>query len=546
MPLPTPSAFGRCLLLLALCIVSARAQEPVVVKMTALPGLKFDQTRFAVTPGAKVTIELQNPDQMIHNLVITAPGAREEIVAAALALGAEGPAKNFIPDSKKVLWHTPALNPGETTQLNFTAPALEGVYPYVCTSMGHGFIMYGAMYVTTKPLPPLEKDPNVPPAMAAVTDASDFSNATLDRIVVSRTFLPDCGPAAIAVGLPGGHSYVFDAGLCRLRYAWKGGFVDNKAHWSGKGEAFGKVLGRIYYRAPGAALIRIGNAEEEPAARWRGYDMAKDGPTFRYTLNGCEVRETPRRLEKGSGIVFSYAIASNGAPVYLVADPNGGAEFTSTAGTWNNGVLTLTSEQAAHFTLTMTERPGIEPLQYWSMNDLVFQNRKDPSPGVVGRAFTPGGTDGKKPALLATGINLNAIRAGGTLMAWVRLTNPTKPDASDTSLEPIFSVGDAPGGTLLGVNLNSDQWTHLAITIDAQEHVRASFWGEAPAGHEVRLPAGDGEIYVGSVGGKRFLRGLLDEVRIYDRVLSSEEIRRIQAREAAHLKSDAAASARLP
>ena len=49
-----------------------------------------------------------------------------------------------------------ALNPGETQELKFKAPAEEGVYPYVCTFTGHGVVMYGAMYVTTKPLPPLE------------------------------------------------------------------------------------------------------------------------------------------------------------------------------------------------------------------------------------------------------------------------------------------------------------------------------------------------------------------------------------------------------
>src|SRR3954453_2886035 len=92
----------------------ARAGEPVEVKIGVLPGLKFDVQRFAVAPGSEVKIVLRNPDQMIHNLVITKPGARMEVVLAALALGAEGPAKNFVPESPKVLWHTRALNPGET------------------------------------------------------------------------------------------------------------------------------------------------------------------------------------------------------------------------------------------------------------------------------------------------------------------------------------------------------------------------------------------------------------------------------------------------
>src|SRR3954470_6366537 len=175
-------------------VASSHAADQVEIKMGVLPGLKFDVPRFAVPPGATVKIQLRNPDQMIHNLVITEPGARMEIVLAALALGADGPAKNFVPDSPKVLHHTRALNPGESEELVFTAPLTEGVYPYVCTFTGHGVVMYGAMYVTTKSLPPLETDPNVPPAAPMITDASDHSHLPLEKPVVSRTFMPDCGP----------------------------------------------------------------------------------------------------------------------------------------------------------------------------------------------------------------------------------------------------------------------------------------------------------------------------------------------------------------
>ncbi len=529
-----PMRFARFLCFLL--PLSLTAVEPVVVKMSVLPGLQFDRTRFAVPPGAKVTVQFSNPDQMIHNFVVTAPGARAEVVTAALGLGAEGPAKNFIPDSKKVLWYTKALNPGETTELTFTAPAEESVLPYVCTSMGHGFVMYGAMYVTTKPLPPLAADPNVPPVATAVTDASDFSHTTLDRIVVSRTFLPDCGPAAIAVGMPGGQSYVFDAGLCRLRYAWRGGYVDNGEHWQGKGEACGKVVGRIYYRAPGAALIRIGDAAREPAARWHGYDLGKDGPAFRYTVDGCEVRERPAPLKGGSGIVFSYAIEAKGAPVHFVTDPESGAKFSSSAGTWNRGVLTLSAEQAANFTLTMTERPGIEPLKYWSMNDLVFQNRKDPQGGVIGRAFTPGGTDGK-PKRLSAGVGTDAFKRAGTLMAWVKGA-PKKSDAKPgaESEQPIFSAGLDPNAFMLAAPESDEKWHHVALAVTDGATVLYVDGHERSAGAD--WPANDAEIFLGSAGEKTYLRGLLDEVRLFDRRLPEKEIRRIYAREARSLPAE--------
>jgi hypothetical protein len=53
----------------------------------------------------------------------------------------------------------------------------------------------------------------------------------------------------------------------------------------------------------------------------------------------------------------------------------------------------------------------------------------------------------------------------------------------------------------------------------------------------MKLPA-SGEIMIGSNGPKSFLLGLIDEVRIWDRVLSQEEIEKIYHREAAGLGSN--------
>ena len=44
----------------------------------------------------------------------------------------------------------------------------------------------------------------------------------LSKAKLVRTFMPGSSPAAIAVALPGGHAYCWDAGNCRLRYAWQG------------------------------------------------------------------------------------------------------------------------------------------------------------------------------------------------------------------------------------------------------------------------------------------------------------------------------------
>jgi plastocyanin len=500
----------------------------VTVNVGVLPGLKFDPTRFAVAPGDHVTVLFHNGDEMIHNFVVTAPGQRLKVVAAGLALGADGPGRNFVPDLKEVLWSARALNPGENTELKFTAPTTEGIYPYVCTFPGHGFIMYGAMYVTRGSLPPLESDPNVPPVAATAAEARDGLLKVGTQPMVSRTFLPDCGPAAIAVGLPGGQSYCFDAGACRLRYAWKGGFVDNTDHWDGKGDLWSQVVGRIYYRAPAKPWLRLGTADHVPEARWHGYRLVHAYPEFMYTLDGVEVREQIHPRTGGGGLEISYGIASAPGPVYFVVDKDSGATFASSAGTWSGSVLTLTPAEAAHFTVTLTERPKFEPLGYWSMNDQFWSSETSTAPGVVGRAFTPGGL-GRTPQVLDSGIKTSELLpAGGTLMAWVKANAGA--DSGGAAVAPVLSAGPT---CVVPPPAMDGRWHHLVVTFgphgaSGRIYVDGSDRGESG----IHLPAVDADFEIGSVGG-HFLAGLLDEVRIYDRVLPADEIEAIYRREAA-------------
>ena len=126
-------------------------------------GLQYDVVRFKVKPGSKVKITLNNISDMSHNLLITKPGTRENVVNTALKLAEKGPQMDYIPEIDEVLWSIPVISPGQTKSVSFTAPAQSGVYPYVCTYPGHGFVMYGAMYVTPdETLPDIRNDLNIP------------------------------------------------------------------------------------------------------------------------------------------------------------------------------------------------------------------------------------------------------------------------------------------------------------------------------------------------------------------------------------------------
>ena len=112
--------------------------------------MKFDRSSFTLAAGEEVEIEFVNADEMPHNLLITAPGALETVSLAAEAM-AKDPnafAKNFVPDSKDVLFSTPLVPPGETVRQRFTAPKRPDGYPFVCTFPGHWRTMNGTVDVT--------------------------------------------------------------------------------------------------------------------------------------------------------------------------------------------------------------------------------------------------------------------------------------------------------------------------------------------------------------------------------------------------------------
>ena len=118
-----------------------------IVLIGTLPGMKFDTTLLSVKAGARVRLVFRNSDDMLHNFVLCAPGRGQAVGEAALALGLEGNAKNFVPDSADVLYHTALTLPEASDTIFFTAPTTPGDYDYVCTFPGHSALMRGILRV---------------------------------------------------------------------------------------------------------------------------------------------------------------------------------------------------------------------------------------------------------------------------------------------------------------------------------------------------------------------------------------------------------------
>jgi uncharacterized cupredoxin-like copper-binding protein len=550
-PLPRDSfALIRVLLLIGLGHFSAgmaMAQDDEPIEIKTIAGLRFDPPRFAVKPGAKVKLEIENADDMAHNFVLVAPGARMEIVNAAMTMPIT-PEQTFIPPSDKILHHTPVLNPGKSEVLEFTAPFEEGVYPYVCTYPGHGMVMFGAMYVTKRgeqELPSLAADEHLPDMIRDQAKTVGLHAYPAEPPYWYRIFMRDSGPASIAVALPGGQNYCWDAGACRLRYAWRGGFVDPLPHWRGNGDAFAEVKGTIYYR-PATFPLRFGDAKKAPAeVRFRGFSVVDKVPEFHYSVGSVEVRELIKPAHHG-GIEATYKLSGAKGPVYYVTDQGAGADPSSDAGKFIDSVLKIPSDKAKQFTITFIEILNKEPLGYWSMNDSLADRKQQLVEGPKGRAAT---FDGKK-SQVATALKTNDLAGAATFAVWAQITNPPVPEQvciGAKNEEEEFALGaNLAGVPGYGVRVKTaneeskivaampmeadDQWHHLAATLGGKD-LRFYFDGK-PAGRAaaVSLPK-NAALFLGSSGKTNFAGATLDETRIYARVLDAAEIAAIYANE---------------
>ncbi|MBI2686515.1 MAG: hypothetical protein HYX27_09390 [Acidobacteria bacterium] len=128
--------------------------------------------------------------------------------------------------------------------------------------------------------------------LAVTSEARPVAGKTA---MVVRWDMPEATPAAIAVGLPGGVSYCFDAGRSQLLYAWRGGFVDMTGTLLRKTDEkrftpTAAIVGTVFWRA----------GKAEGTRKFKGYRLVNGFPEFRYFVGGVEVREllTP----EGDGI----------------------------------------------------------------------------------------------------------------------------------------------------------------------------------------------------------------------------------------------------
>ncbi|MEI6862665.1 MAG: plastocyanin/azurin family copper-binding protein [Verrucomicrobiota bacterium] len=332
------------------------ADAPTIIRIGTIPGLKFDLSEFSVRPSAEVEVIFTNSEEMLHNFVIVKPGTRETVGLAALTLGAGAAEREFVPPTPDVLFSTKVVPAGSSASLKFTAPATPGDYPYVCTFPGHYFLMFGTMIVTNDPRPPV-KTPLTPakPVTSSTAPVTTTSGAVTARAVTTRTFMPASGPASIAVQLPGGVSYCWDAGAGRFRYAWTGGYVTTPAAAE---RGLAQINGDVFYEEP-AFPLSLGTS---PGAKprqvdFKGYTIdAQRVPEFETVVDGVTVRE---RAEIKDGKLIRRFRTSGEATVWFAIPSEADAPgLTATGGTKQGAFYKFAGAAAKEFTITMPVPPA--------------------------------------------------------------------------------------------------------------------------------------------------------------------------------------------
>ena len=174
-----------------------------------------------------------------------------------------------------------------------------------------------------------------------------------EEAVLVRAYMPEATPAAIAVGMPGGTSYCFDAGSCRLLYAWTGGFLDLEETLQKKVGADGftptaRIEGRRFFQST-RFPFQVGGSDRPSRIRFRGYRWKDGSPEFHYQVGGTRVYEQILPMKEAAGFRWRFRIERVDTPLRFAVNVVGPVEVVSSSGTARQGNVRISIEEDAHF-----------------------------------------------------------------------------------------------------------------------------------------------------------------------------------------------------
>ena len=318
--------------------------------------LRFDPEIFAVKPGSTIRLSFENSDEMIHNLILSKGDAKkiDQLAESALKLGEKGMEMGFIPKDSSILASIGLVQPGKKASVEFTAPKEKGDYPYVCTFPGHSLTMRGVMKVVDDP------DSVDLSQTREVSASTTPRNGVIEvgeepRVIRVHVAGVDSG-RSIAVGLPGGVNYLFDAEKLMVRTGWTGGFINVTRDRRGRGGGLCAILGDKFHVGVDEFPLRTGSPQKVPQTRFSGYSR-KGNPTFIYEVNGVRIEQTATGNPTKKGLTIGFRTANPKEDLYYLLDPKD-LLVSSTAGEWHSdkGYLHIPAKEASEFFISIEQK----------------------------------------------------------------------------------------------------------------------------------------------------------------------------------------------
>lgn len=160
---------------------------------------------------------------------------------------------------------------------------------------------------------------------------------------IQRMFMPDAGPAAIAVSLSDNLHFCWDAGTCQIRYAWTGDYIDLWPVVRGNGNGLVKIKGKKFLQ------LNKGNPFSENAElKFQGYKIKNGLPIFKYSLNDIDF-EVSFKAESSEKLAVMFSSNTQKALKYSPKIDMG--SWSSDKGKIKDSILNLSPEDSKNFTI---------------------------------------------------------------------------------------------------------------------------------------------------------------------------------------------------
>lgn len=140
-----------CATVLLNTVVLADDVTEIVLHPDAANPLMYDKKALTAKVGQKIKLTLENKSAIPqpHNFMLLKPGTKDKVIALAngMLTDPNAMAKQYVPESTDILYHTNLIQPGQSGSIEFTLKD-PGDYPYLCTFPGHSILMNGVLTVT--------------------------------------------------------------------------------------------------------------------------------------------------------------------------------------------------------------------------------------------------------------------------------------------------------------------------------------------------------------------------------------------------------------